>query len=167
MSRIVVRSRGEQPAMFRSFIQRCLMLRKHRLILAGALVYLSITNVVWILYDTRPPFWDMAYHSSSALRVYEAFEENGVRAIALVPFRTGFYPPLVPSVVAAAWAIFGKTIPVSRLINLAALAVLLGATFGIGKRFLSPVAAATPAVLAVFFPIMIWLSRETIQCECG
>ena len=111
--------------MLTTTIERWRVLRKHRLILATSFLYLLTTNVSWISYDTRPPFWDMAYQSSSALRIYDAFEEKGLGALPLVPSLTGFYPPLFPSIVSSAWAIFGKSIPVSRMVNLAAVAILL------------------------------------------
>jgi 4-amino-4-deoxy-L-arabinose transferase-like glycosyltransferase len=143
-------------------IVRRLLVQKHIIIIALSLLYLTLTSLIWISHDTRPPFWDMAYHSSAALRIYEAFEEDGLRAFLLVPSLTGFYPPLFQSVMAAAWAIFGKTIAVARAANLPAVAILLFATYGIGRRLLTPVAAAAAAVCVSFYPIMVWLSRETI-----
>jgi len=138
------------------------VIQKHRVILVLSFLYLVITSLIWISRDTRPPFWDMAYHSSSALRIYDAFQTNGLSAFLRVPFLTGFYPPLFQSVVAAAWTIFGKTVAVSRASNLPAVAILLFATYGIGRRLLPPLAAATAAVCVSFYPIMVWLSRETI-----
>src|SRR5262245_54889066 len=90
-------------------------LRKHQVLLAWSFLYLAATNLAWISYDTRPPFWDMAYHSRAAVRIYEAFEQLGLSAVPVVPSLTGFYPPLSQSMIALAWAILGKTIAVSRM----------------------------------------------------
>jgi hypothetical protein len=99
-----------------------------------SLLYLVTTNLIWISLDTRPPFWDMSYDSSSAFRIYDAFGQHGLRALVFVPSLTGFYPPLFQSVIAAVWGLFGKTIAVSRMTNLVALVILFGGTYGIGKR---------------------------------
>jgi len=137
-------------------------LRKDRVLLAASFLYLAVANLIWISRDTRPPFWDMAYHSSAALRIYNAMEVSGVRAIRVIPYLTGFYPPLFQSVVAVFWLIFGKTVAVSRLANFPAMAILLLATYGIGKRLFSPVSAAAAAILVTCYPLLLWISRETI-----
>jgi hypothetical protein len=141
---------------------RSTILLNHRTILIAVLTYLATTDVIWIRYDTRPPFWDMAYHSISALRIYDAFGQKGLRAIWRIPSLTGFYPPLFQTAIAAAWAVFGRTIAVSRFVNLAAVAILLAATYGIGKRILSPFAAVAAAAIASSYPLMLWLSREIL-----
>src|SRR5262249_39659732 len=65
-------------------------------------------------------------------------------------------------VVAIFYAVFGKTVDAAQWANLPALAVLIGATYGIGRTVLKPVAASVAAVLVGFFPFLIWLSRETL-----
>ena len=79
-----------------------------------------------------------------------------------IPHLTGFYPPLFHSVIAIFYALLGKSIHSAMLANLPAIAILLFATYGLGKRLMTPFAAATAAVLANFFPLMLWLSRETL-----
>ena len=69
---------------------------QHRILLAGAFLHLTISNLVWIARDSLPPFWDMAHHQSGALRILYAFRESGVAALWDVPSLTGSYPPAVP-----------------------------------------------------------------------
>jgi hypothetical protein len=59
----------------------------------------------------------MAYHSRSALGIYDAFAEKGPKAILDVPLLSGYYPPVFPSLVALFWALLGKTVTVSRLVK--------------------------------------------------
>ncbi len=138
---------------------------QHRVLLAVSGVYLIGTNLFWIGYDTRPPFWDMAAHQSAALRIYEAFRTTSiVEAMQSIAFGlTGYYPPLYQSIVAGFYAVFGRTVDAALWANLPAILLLLIATHGIGKTLLPPMAAATAAVLVNFYPLMLWLSREAMM----
>ena len=135
---------------------------RHRFLLAASFLYLAAANVIWIARDTRPPFWDMAAHQTTALRIFDSFAEGGIRALAAVPKLTGSYPPLYQSVVAVFYSVFGKTIDVAQLANLPAILLLFIATYGIGRTLLKPFAAAAAAVLVNFYPLLLWLSRETL-----
>ncbi|MBI2149598.1 MAG: glycosyltransferase family 39 protein, partial [Acidobacteria bacterium] len=139
-----------------------LMAVRHRFLLGASFLYLAVANLIWIARDTRPPFWDMAAHQTTALRIYDAFADFGIRALAVVPMLTGPYPPFYQSVVALFYAAFGKTIDVAQLANLPAIVLLFAATYGIGREILKPCAAAAAAVLVNFYPILLWLSRETL-----
>jgi 4-amino-4-deoxy-L-arabinose transferase-like glycosyltransferase len=135
---------------------------RHRFLLAAAFLYLAGANFVWIEHDTRPPYWDMADKQIAALKIYNAFETSGIRALAVVPFLTGSYPPFYQSVVAVFYASLGRTVDAAQWANLPAIVLLFMATYGIGRTVLTPFAAATAAVIANFYPFMLWLSRETI-----
>jgi 4-amino-4-deoxy-L-arabinose transferase-like glycosyltransferase len=137
---------------------------QHRILLALAFLYLVVSNIIWTARDTRPPFWDMAAHESGALHVYDAFAASGPFAIVAIPLQhlTGYYPPFYHSVIAAIWSLFGKTVRVARLANVVAIAILMLSTYGIGCFLLEPWGAAIGAVLVSFYPIMLWLSRETM-----
>jgi 4-amino-4-deoxy-L-arabinose transferase-like glycosyltransferase len=144
-------------------ISRWMKYRPH-LLLVLSFLYLVIGNLAWFAYDDRPLYWDSANHSTSALEIADSFRDNGIRAFAHVPFLTGAYPPLYHSIVAIFFLVFGKTIDSAQWANLPAMAILLAATYGIGRTLLKlkPLAAAAAAVTAGFYPILLWLSRETI-----
>ncbi|MBI4475064.1 MAG: glycosyltransferase family 39 protein [Acidobacteria bacterium] len=134
----------------------------HRIFLASAVAFLILANFAWIAIDTRPPFWDMALHQSAALRVFYDFLDNGVAAIASVPKDSGSYPPVYYLVVALFYAVFGKTVDSAQLANAPAIVLLALATYGIARTVMSPMGAALAAVLANYFPFMLWMSRETV-----
>jgi 4-amino-4-deoxy-L-arabinose transferase-like glycosyltransferase len=135
---------------------------RHRFLLFSALLYLIVANLIWIARDTRPPYWDMADKQTGALRIYDAVANDGIQAITSIPFLTGSYPPFYHSVIAVFYALFGKTVDAAQWANLPAIVLLFAATYGIGRSVLKPFAAAAAAVIANFFPLMLWLSRETI-----
>jgi 4-amino-4-deoxy-L-arabinose transferase-like glycosyltransferase len=135
---------------------------RHRFLLAASFLYLVAANLIWIARDDRPPYWDMADKQIGALRIYDAVANSGIRAIAVIPFLTGPYPPLYHSVIAASYALFGKTLDAAQWANLPAIALLLLVTYAIGRTVLKPFAAATGAVIVNFCPLLLWLSRETM-----
>jgi len=136
---------------------------RHRILLAVAALYLAGANLIWFSSDTRPPFWDTACHESLALQVYRAFADLGTMgALSVIPSITGYYPPLYHVIVAAFFSIFGPSVDVARWANLPAILLLLVATYGIGRTVLSRTSAAIAAALANFYPLMVWLSRETL-----
>jgi 4-amino-4-deoxy-L-arabinose transferase-like glycosyltransferase len=143
-------------------IINALMGNQHRFLLAASFLYLALANLIWIARDTRPPYWDMAVHATGALRIHDAFASHGIRAVSLVPSLTGSYPPFYHSIVALLYSVLGRTVGSARWANLPAIALLLLATYGIGRSVLRPFAAATAAAIANFYPILLWLSRETM-----
>jgi 4-amino-4-deoxy-L-arabinose transferase-like glycosyltransferase len=137
-------------------------MRPHVLI-GVAFLYLCTANILWVFSDTRPPFYDMAYHQTKAIAVYEAAHNNNFASgFRLIPRLTGFYPPLFHIVVALFYALFGISSRVGILSNLPAIAILLVSTYAIGRRLLPPMTAAAGAVLACFYPMLVWISRETL-----
>jgi Dolichyl-phosphate-mannose-protein mannosyltransferase len=143
-------------------IINALMGIRHRFLLAASLFYLTAANLIWIARDTRPPYWDMADKQIGALKIYDAIATSGIRSVTTIPFLTGAYPPLYHSIIAASYSIFGKTIDAAQWANIPAIALLLIATYGIGRTLLKPFAAATGAVIVTFYPLLVWLSRETL-----
>ena len=139
---------------------------RHRILLAAALLFLVVANMIWIARDTRPPFWDMALHGTAAVHLYDAVADSGVSALLRTPkvlLETGYpYPPFYPMFVAAAWSLFGRTVDVAELANLIPVALLLLSTYGIGRFVLSPISAVAAAFLVSCYPILLWLSREML-----
>src|SRR5262245_6504414 len=111
---------------------------RHRFLIAASFSYLVIANLIWIAVDTRPPYWDMADKQIGALRIYDAASQAGIRALAMIPFLTGPYPPLYHSIVAAFYALFGKTIDAAQWANLPAIGLLFISTYEIGRTVFKP-----------------------------
>jgi 4-amino-4-deoxy-L-arabinose transferase-like glycosyltransferase len=138
------------------------VMSRHWVLLCLGLLYIIVTNIIWIAVDTRPPFWDMAYHQITALRILDAFSNNGAGAFLLIPQLSGGYPLLYPTIVACFYGLFGASVDVAQAVNFPAIALLMLATYGIALRVLPPMQAAWAGVLVIFYPYMLWLSRETV-----
>jgi 4-amino-4-deoxy-L-arabinose transferase-like glycosyltransferase len=130
--------------------------------LIAATLFLIAANLVWISMDTRPPYWDMAYHQNAALRILDDFSVNGIKALANVAGESGNYPPLYYCVTALFYKLFGRSAVAASWANLPAIILLAFATYGIARRYLDPPAAAMAAVLVNFLPFMLWISRESL-----
>ena len=135
---------------------------RHRILLAVAFAYLCAANLVWISLDTRPPFWDMANHQRYALQVYESIGGNGLRGVVAALGLTEFYPPLYHFIVAGFYAVAGLNVDSAALANLPAILILLLSTYGTGRSVMSPWTAAVAGIVVSFYPLMLWLSRETL-----
>ncbi|HEX5000051.1 MAG TPA: glycosyltransferase family 39 protein [Terriglobia bacterium] len=125
-------------------------------------LYLIAANLVWIARDNRPPFWDMAYHQTAALRIVNAFSEHGITALAGVPSLSGFYPPVYHSIVAVFYAIFGASPRVGQLANIPAVFLLIFSTYAIARSLMAPVAAFAAVALVTFYPLLVWMSRAAM-----
>jgi len=146
----------------RSGIINGLMGIRHRFLVVASFLYLIVANLIWIARDNRPPYWDMADKQIGAIKIHDAVANSGFRAVTSIPFLTGSYPPFYHSILAASYGLFGKTIDAAQWANLPAIALLFFATYGSGKAVLKPFAAATAAVIVNFYPLLLWLSRETL-----
>src|SRR5262245_1899153 len=135
---------------------------RHRFLLIASFLYLAIANLIWIARDTRPPFWDMAAHQLAALKMQVALADSGIRSIAAVPWFSVPYPSLYHAIVALFYGLFGKSVDAAQWANLPAIGLLFIATYGLGRTLLKPLAAAAAAVLVNFYPMLLWLSRETL-----
>jgi 4-amino-4-deoxy-L-arabinose transferase-like glycosyltransferase len=135
---------------------------RHRFLLAASLIYLAVTDIIWIAIDTRPPFWDMANHAMWSLNVLRDFQDHGLAALKTLPFASPFYPPFYYARVAMAYWIAGVSIDTAQLANVPAIILIALATYGVGRTIMKPAAAAVAAMLVNFFPFMLWISRETL-----
>jgi 4-amino-4-deoxy-L-arabinose transferase-like glycosyltransferase len=98
----------------------------------------------------------MALHQTLALQIHDAVTAGHTPSLA------GYYPPLYHTIVAGFYSAFGKTVDAAQWANLPAIALLLISTYAAGRRVLDPLPAAAAAALVSFYPLMLWLSRETL-----
>ena len=145
-----------------SGIINALIAMRHRFLFTGSFLYLVVADLIWMARDTRPPFWDMAVHQLAALKIQMTVAHPGIRSIAAAPWFSVPYPPLYHAIVALFYGLFGRSVDAAQWANVPAIALLFIATYGLGRTLLNPVAAAAAAALVNFYPILLWLSRETL-----
>ncbi len=143
-----------------------LLTRRRQIFLFLALWWLALgaVNLAWLSKNTRPPSWDPFNHLFSGAKyhnlVADLLEGNAtVRATARSLLRVDdHYPPLAPL---AAGPAFGGADPRSPtlFLNQAALALLIGATYAMGKRYSSEATGILAAIAVSSFPIVSMQSR--------
>jgi len=123
-------------------------------VLLGALVVaIAALNVWWRTLETRPPHWDMAHHLGNSLVYLHGFSLTHP-----LPFLDGylFYPPLVYWVTDVFYAALGnEAMWVAVLSNVVWLAILVFATYGIGRRLWNARVGWLSVVFVVTAPMIV------------
>lgn len=128
-----------------------------------------LSNLWWWHQDTLPPAWDQSIHLTYSLVYYGLFRLDWGTALVGVCTVSHYYPPLTHLGALPFFALFGPSgaqLPgfdpadVACLANLLFLAVLLGATYGLGRLAFGRTAGLAAAALVSFYPLVFVLSRE-------
>jgi 4-amino-4-deoxy-L-arabinose transferase-like glycosyltransferase len=129
----------------------------HRLpspVLLGALVVaIAGVNVWWRTLETRPPHWDMARHLADSLIYMRWFSVTHPRT-----FLEGYlyYPPFTYWITDAFYAVLGsEAMWVAILSNVVWLAVLVFATYGIGRRLWNARVGWLSVIFVVTAPMFV------------
>jgi hypothetical protein len=128
-------------------------------VLLGALVALvAALNVWWRTLETRPPHWDMGHHLGNSLVYLHGFSlAHPLRFLDAYLF----YPPLVYWVTDIFYAVLGnESIWVAVLSNIVWLAVLVFATYGVGKRLWNPRVGWLSVVFVVTAPMIVSSAKD-------
>jgi 4-amino-4-deoxy-L-arabinose transferase-like glycosyltransferase len=130
-------------------------------LLLGALWLFHVSlNAVWLHLDNYPPAWDSAHHLTMTLRwlaFWQAPSLAGIRAVAAA----SAYAPLPYWLVLPFYLLFGSSADVAVLANGAIwLAVLLMATYGLGREVASPQAGLLAAALVSLYPLISALQHD-------
>jgi 4-amino-4-deoxy-L-arabinose transferase-like glycosyltransferase len=125
----------------------------------GALALLITgLDVWWRTLETRPPHWDMANHLDNSL-VYL----NGFSLAHPLPFFDAdlSYPPFVYWIADVFYAVLGnQAMWVAILSNVVWIAVLVLATYGVGKRLWNARVGWLAVVFVVTAPVVVSSSKE-------
>jgi 4-amino-4-deoxy-L-arabinose transferase-like glycosyltransferase len=122
-------------------------------LLGGLVVLVTGLDVYWRSEETRPPHWDMARHLGDSLVYFHAFSfSHPLRFLELYLY----YPPLTSWVTDAFYALLGnQAIWVAVLSNVVFIAILVYATYGIGKALWDPGVGLLAAVFTVTTPMLV------------
>jgi 4-amino-4-deoxy-L-arabinose transferase-like glycosyltransferase len=129
-----------------------------RALLCVLVVVITGLNLWWATLESRPPHWDMGHHLSNSLRYLDGFSLTDPG-----PFLTSylFYPPLVYWVADAFYAVLGsEATTVALLSNAVWLAMLVFATFGIGRRLWNERVGWLSVAFVVTAPLVVSTSKE-------
>jgi 4-amino-4-deoxy-L-arabinose transferase-like glycosyltransferase len=121
---------------------------------------LAAVNVWWLKVDTRPPVYDTASHAMAALQLAEApFLTHPPTALKWV-LETHPYPPFVYLVSVPFAHLLGPTVDAFLGAHAVFMAILLFATYALGRRLDRPRTGVGAAFLVGMYPILYGLSRH-------
>jgi 4-amino-4-deoxy-L-arabinose transferase-like glycosyltransferase len=119
-----------------------------------------VANSWWLKVDTRPPMYDTAGHAINALRLAETpFVMHPSTALNLV-LETKPYPPFVYLVSSPFARLLGPTVDAFLGSHAVFMAILLFATYALGRRLDRPRTGVAAAFLVGMYPILYGLSRH-------
>ncbi len=117
--------------------------------LALLIAVVAVSDVIWLVRDTRPPRWDDAIHMSAAERIRQAGWSRGPA----VAFAQPRYPPLVPVAGALVAAAGPRSADRYTAAMLPFVALLVVATAGLAARAWGGAAGWLAAVLVGLAPM--------------
>ena len=120
-------------------------------------VAITALNLVWVSIDTRPPHWDYARHLGDSL----VYRDGDAWSSLLAPLQTYvYYPPFVYWLTVPFYLVFGTDLWVAILSNVVFLAILVFATYGIGKTLWNRWVGLLSALFVVATPMFVTMFRE-------
>ena len=141
-------------------------MKPNRVCLLLALLFIAIVSIdcIWFALDDRPPIWDMAVHLTTAFDFWEAFRHSSFSLAALksLLLMGKYYPTLFPALMGVFFWVFHPSIHVGPAANFIPLAVLITATYGMGRKLFSEQVGMLAAFLVATYPVMAWLAREAL-----
>jgi len=127
-----------------------------------AAVCLSFAGVtlLWLRLHHAPPSWDEAWYLTNSLLLYDAWTERGVIGFARQLLSAlEFKAPLIAALPAPFYLVLGRNWRFGYLVNLAAMPVLFGSIWAIGKRLWNARAGLIAVYIAGTMPLLYGLAR--------
>jgi len=130
------------------------------ILVGGLWLFHVLLNAAWLHLDNYPPSWDSAHHLSTTLR-WLAFWQSPSLANLQVAAGNSSYPPLTYCLVIPFYLLFGREPDVAILGNGALwLAVLLAATYGLGRQIRGTRTGLLAAAIVSSYPLIVALQRD-------
>lgn len=106
----------------------------------------------------------MAVHLTTALDFWETFKHASFSWTTLksILLLGKYYPTLFPALMGIFFWVFHPSIHVGPAANFIPLAVLMAATYGVGRKLFSQQVGLLAAFLVATYPVMAWLAREAL-----
>jgi 4-amino-4-deoxy-L-arabinose transferase-like glycosyltransferase len=126
----------------------------------GLFVFFAAAACLWLRLNRAPPNWDDAWYLSNSLTLYDAWSDGGLIGLGRAFLKAlGFKAPLITALPLPFYWIVGRRWHAAFGVNLAAMAVLFVAVWGIGRRLASARAGVAAPYIAATLPLLYGLSR--------
>ena len=117
-------------------------------------------TLLWLRMDHAPPQWDDSWYLTNSLVMYDALTDGGVLGFAKRFFSIlGFKAPLITVLPTPIFLLLGRRWHAAYLVNVAAIPILCGAVWAIGRRLWNHRAALIAVFVTGTMPLLYGLSR--------
>lgn len=131
------------------------------LILALALIAISISTLLWVSHNQTPPSWDPADHLRFACEYYTPLSRLQLSTFYCRFFnQTQYYAPFYHMLTAGLFLITGPGFISATLVNLGLLGLAMLAIYDLGRKWYGRTAGLTAAILMPCYHINAALMHE-------
>ena len=130
------------------------------LLIAGLLLFHAINNWIWLTENVTLTGWDRPRHLAHSLNYARMLSPLSIQSLFDVMVSDPVRPPLFPASATPMYRLFGWTSDIATMVNVVYMAILLVATFGIGKRWGGRGLGMVSVVLLALFPMFYAMSRH-------
>lgn len=134
--------------------------KKDYIILFIIFLALSVSNLIWLKIDIRPPHWDASNHLMHSLAYFKPLINPSIGEINNFLLGYVYYPPFVYWITSVFYLFFGKGEDIAVLSNIVFFAVLIFSTYGIGKQLWDRKVGLLSALVVSVTPVILSQSRE-------
>ncbi len=130
------------------------------LVVAGLLLFHAINNWIWLADNVTSTGWDEARHLTYSVHYSNILNVVNIRSLFEVMIGDPVRPPLFPASATPLYRLFGYSADVATMVNVFYMAVVLLATYGIGKRWNGRYLGLISVALLACFPMFYGMLRH-------
>ncbi len=130
------------------------------LLIGGLVVFHAVNNWIWLAENVTWTGWDQPRHLAWSLNYAQLLEDLSLNSLFSVMVSDQIRPPLFPASAAVLYKLFGRSADVATMVNVIYMAIALGATYGIGRRWAGRRLGLISAMLLALFPMFYSMSRH-------
>ncbi len=129
------------------------------LLVGGLLLFHAVNNWLWLVENVTSTGWDKPRHLARSLSYTQMLSSPTVKSLFDVMTSDPVRPPLFPASAAPMYWLFGRSADVAVMVNIVYMAIMLAATYGLGRRWGGRCQAMVSVVLLATFPMFYSMSR--------
>ena len=129
------------------------------LIVVGLVLFHAVNNWIWLVRNVTWTGWDKARHLAQSLAYFHQLGQFSLQSLFAVMVSDPIRPPFFAASASPMYALFGRTADVATMVNVVYMAIALGATYAIGRRWGGSRLGLVATALLAFFPMFYAMSR--------
>jgi 4-amino-4-deoxy-L-arabinose transferase-like glycosyltransferase len=129
------------------------------LLVGGLVLFHAVNNWLWLVENVTSTGWDKPRHLAHSLSYTQMLSPPTVRSLFTVMTADPIRPPLFPASAAPFYWLFGRSADAAVMVNIIYMAIVLAATYGLGRRWGGRRQGMVSVVLLAAFPMFYSMSR--------